>query len=117
MNEPKYVVLLKETLKLHMHIHRCTIFVQDGAPCHRSKVATAFLKKNETSVLDWPRQSPDLNPIENLWTIMKDKMACKQPSCAENLRQGIKEVWVTEITQENYESLVSCRIQAFIDSK
>ena len=45
MNEPKYVVLLKETLKLHMHIHRCTIFIQDGAPCHRSKVATAFLKK------------------------------------------------------------------------
>ena len=51
---------------------------------------------------------------------MKDKMACKQPSCAENLRQAIKNVWVTEITQENCESLVSSmprRIQAVIDSK
>ena len=52
MNGPKYVELLKEKLKLHMYIHGCTIFMQDGAPCHRSKVATEFLKKNEISVLE-----------------------------------------------------------------
>ncbi|KAI0222937.1 Glutamate carboxypeptidase 2 [Lamellibrachia satsuma] len=46
--------------------------MQDGAPCHQSKVATDFLK-NKISLLEWPENSPDLNPIDNLWTIMKDK--------------------------------------------
>ena len=100
-----------------MHVHGYMIVMQDGAPCHRSKVATEFLKKNKISVLEWPANSRDVNPIENMWTIMKDKVAYKQPSSAENLRQAIKDVWVTEITQEYCESLVSSmprRIQAYI---
>ena len=38
----------------------------------------------------------DLNPIEKLWTVMKDKVTHKQLSSAENLRQAKKEVLVTE---------------------
>ena len=50
MNEPKYMQLLKEKLKLHMHVHGCTSFTQDGAHCHRSKVAPEFLKKSRYRV-------------------------------------------------------------------
>ena len=103
-----------------MHVHGCTIFVQDGVPCHQSNVATEFLKKNKISVLEWPGNSLNLNPIENLWTIMKDKVAFKHQSTAKNMRQAVQEVWVTQITQEYCESLVSSmprRIQAIIHSK
>ena len=39
MNEPKYVRMLSKKLKLHLHVHNCQIFMQDGTPCHSSKVA------------------------------------------------------------------------------
>ena len=117
MNGSKYTELLKEKLKLHVLVHSCTSFMQGGAPCHCSKVATDFLKKNKISVLEWPGNSPDLTPIEYVWTSMTDGGACKQPSSAENLMQ---ESWGTEITHEHCDSLVSSiphRIQAVIYSK
>ena len=40
MNGPKHVELLKEKTKLHIHVHGCTVFMQDGAPCHQLKAAT-----------------------------------------------------------------------------
>jgi len=50
-------------------------------PCHRSKVVTDFLKKDKISVLEWPENIPDINPV-----VMKYKVAYRQPSSTENLR-------------------------------
>ncbi|CAM1330816.1 Uncharacterised protein at_DN1629 [Pycnogonum litorale] len=75
MNGQKYVDLLKNKLELHMAIHKCKIIMQDGAPCHRSKIVTQFLKSKKIQILDWLGNSSDLNPIENLWSILKNKVA------------------------------------------
>ncbi|KAK2154826.1 hypothetical protein LSH36_256g03021 [Paralvinella palmiformis] len=48
---------------------------------------------------EWLGNSPAMNPVENLWTIMEDKAADEQLSSANKLRRAIKEVWDTEITQ------------------
>ena len=47
--------MLKDKLELHMAIHKCKIFMQDGAPCHRSKIVTQFfeVEVNSNPGLAW----------------------------------------------------------------
>ncbi|KAG1693198.1 Rho GTPase-activating protein 26 [Nymphon striatum] len=50
------------------------IFQQDLAPCHTSCKMRTFFEESGLEVLDWPGNSPDINPIENLWVIMKRRL-------------------------------------------
>ena len=43
--------------------------------------------------IDWPSNSPDLNPIENLWAVMKKRLLKKTFKNSNELREGIIEVW------------------------
>ena len=46
------------------------IFQQDNAPCHRARATKIWLENNNIDCMNWPPLSPDINPVENLWTDM-----------------------------------------------
>jgi transposase len=79
------------------------IFMQDNAPCHKTQDILALLQESQIEVMEWPGQSPDLNPIENLWTDLKARfhqrwslMFSKPSQSRDNLhrcRELVQEVW------------------------
>lgn len=49
-----------------------SIFMHDGASIHTAKIVRQWLEDNDIEVMDSPPYSPDLNPIENLWFLLKE---------------------------------------------
>lgn len=86
--------------------------MQDGASAHTSKYTTAYLKYLGVTTIKWPAYSPDLNPIEMVWSFMKDYIAQKYPDPPfgqqyklEELRNQVLEAWEA-VTPEFLKKLI-----------
>jgi transposase len=103
------------------------IFMHDNAPIHTARIIRDYLEEINLFVIDWPPYSPDLNPIENLWFLLKERIHERYPDLAtvssneENLRRLINaavEVW-DSINQELIDGLIESmprRIAAVVAS-
>ncbi len=95
------------------------IFQQHLAPAHTAKSTKSWLNDHDVDVLDWPANSPDLNPIVNLWGVVKSKMRDTRPNNADDLKATIKATWAS-ITPEQCHRLITSmprRIDAVIHAK
>ena len=114
MNASRYISVLDDHLLNFMSIHGCTTFQHDSAPCHKAKsVMNRFHTKN-VRMLKLAGNSPDLNPIENLWTLIKKKVSTSNPTTLDELKQIIKEIWCTDNDQnvcKNLTDSMPSRIQ------
>ncbi|KAL0153025.1 hypothetical protein M9458_051624 [Cirrhinus mrigala] len=95
------------------------IFQQDLAPAHTAKSTKSWLNDHGVGVLDWPANSPDLNPIENLRGIVKRKMRNKRPKIADELKASVKETWAYIPPQQCHRLITSMprQTEAVINAK
>ncbi len=78
----------------------------NAATCPHCQVPKSWINDHCVTVLDWPANSPDLNPIENLWGIVKRKMRDTKPNNADDLKAAIKAAWAS-ITPEQCHRLIA----------
>ena len=101
MNSEKYLMLLTDHLydafdqcKLMTRTGIKGVFQQDGATCHTAKIISEYLDFCGIDYIKpWPGNSPDLNPIENLWAIIKHELKNRDISSLPKLEAEVRNVW------------------------
>ena len=107
MDGPFYVnILQSQLLPAAQNMHgRNWRLQQDNDPKHTSRVAKDFIVENKIRFIDWPSNSPDLNPIENMWQIVKNNVEKRMPKDINELKKFMIEEW-DAISVETVNNLV-----------
>ncbi|CAB1458212.1 unnamed protein product [Pleuronectes platessa] len=96
MDGAKYREILEENLMQSakdLRLGRRFIFQQDNDPKHTARATKEWFGLKNVNVLKWPSQSPDLNPIENLWQDLKIAVHRQSPSNLTELHLFCQEEW------------------------
>lgn len=96
---------LQHTISWYEYNQEKIIFQHDNDPKHTSALVKSYLEQQPYQVLNWPSQSPDLNPIENIWSMLKKRLF----HCYDSPPSGMNDLWERVQEQWNNISVEDCR--------
>lgn len=107
MNSELYIQILDEELAMTIadfNLNKSKmILMQDNDPKHKSRITMEYLEKQQYQLMEWPPQSPDLNPIENMWALLKKKLYSnydRPPKGMLELWERVGETWYAMSIEE-----------------
>ena len=110
-----------QTLEYYGYKKEEIIFQQDNDPKHTSRLAKKWFKENEVKVLEWPPQSPYLNPIEHLWVKLKRRLNSyeEEPKSIYELWERVQDTWndIGAATCERLVGSMPSRVAAVLEAK
>jgi transposase len=108
MNSSKYIEILKSIVLLFLQTFAYSkrAFQHSLASCQNSKAVKKFIQENKISTLDWPGNSPDMNRIENLWSILKKSLGKIDCSAEERMVTNVIKVWFHDSGVKNICSIL-----------
>uniref|UniRef100_A0A3B3R2T1 Tc1-like transposase DDE domain-containing protein n=1 Tax=Paramormyrops kingsleyae TaxID=1676925 RepID=A0A3B3R2T1_9TELE len=108
MNSRVYQDILQENVRpsvRQLKLRRGWVMQQDNDPKHTSNSTKEWLQQNKIRLLEWPSQSPNLNPIEMLWHDLKRAIHTRHPKNIATLKQFCEEKW-SKITPDRCAGLI-----------
>ena len=96
-----------------------SIIMEDNASQHTAKLTTQIDLQNHIIKMTWPAYSPDLNPIENVWRLLKNRIGKRFPRTDQEVRQFLEEEWATLTVDDfvHYIKEMPKRVQAVIAAR
>ena len=122
MKKEDYISILEKNVKEsaeRLQLINDWKFQQDNDPKHTAKIVKKWFRENNVDVLEWPSQSPDLNPIENLWRELKSRVMARKPTNLTQFEAFAKEEWanIPQTTRRKLVETYKNRLEAVIKNK
>ena len=102
MNARIYHQVLQRHMVQHFELHACSHFQHDSAPCHTARSIKTYLANKGIPTIDWPGNSPDLNPIENAWNQLKNRVCSIHNMSLGELKAAIQYHWDNQMPMEYF---------------
>ena len=122
MDQHQYIDILRTAVRRSADLlfqGRNWTFQQDNDPKHTAINTQRAIHEMQIPLEDWPSQSPDLNPIENLWSILDRSISDRRCNTKAELWECLQEAWYkldSSILTKLVESMPR-RLNAVIDNK